>query len=433
MAREQIVIVGAGFGGLRAAKALSGHAYDVLLIDRHNYHCFQPLLYQVATAGLEPEQIAYPVRGIIRRWPHVRFLMANVEHIDHAAQLLTTSTGAVKYDHLIIAAGGRTNFFNLPGVREHSFGLKTLEDAERLRNHILLTFEQAAYETDSQQLEALRTFVIVGGGPTGVEMAGALRELVRHVLTRDFPGLREHDVRIILLEAGNTILSMLPPKLQRHALARLRTMGVDVQLQTTVVRADSQHIELKDGRSIPTATLIWAAGIQGVEFGGPLKDSLARGGRVRVNPDLSLVDDPRVWIIGDLAYLEANEVALPQVAPVAMQQGEQVARNIIARRNGQPTTPFRYRDKGSMATIGRNAAVAHINGLSFSGFPAWIVWLAVHLVSLIGFRNRLVVLINWAYNYISYDRAIRIITATAPTQQALKETDPNQEHTASQG
>ncbi len=415
----KVIIIGAGFGGLRAARTLANNDHvDVLLIDQHNFHCFQPLLYQVATAGLEPEQIAYPVRAIIRRWQNVRFLMARVEGIDRSNRTVQTTCGAFEYDHLIIAAGGRTNFFNLPGVAEHGFGLKTLADAERLRNHILTTFERAAYEDDKQRLKAMRTFVVVGGGPTGVEMAGALYELVRNVLTRDYRDLNMNDVRIILLEATDQILAMLPPQLQRKALKRLEQMGVEVRLNTAVVQASDTTVELKDGTQIPSYTLIWAAGIRGVELANTLEDALVRGGRLKVRSDLRLADDPHVWIIGDLAFIDSGTQPLPQVAPVAIQQGATAARNILAQESGQATTGFTYVDRGTMATIGRHAAVARIFGISLWGYPAWLIWLVVHLMSLIGFRNRVVVLINWAYNYIFYERAVRIITRPAVQPEA---------------
>jgi NADH dehydrogenase len=411
MATERVVIIGAGFGGLRAARRLAGQGLDVLLIDQHNYHCFQPLLYQVATAGLEPEQIAYPIRAIIRRWRGVRFLLARVERIDRASRTLQTTMGPVEYDELIVAAGSATNFFGMQGVARHSFGLKSLEDAERLRNHILRSFESAAYETDPARRAALHTFVIVGGGPTGVELAGALRELVRHVLVRDYPGLRENDVTIILLEATDKILAMLPASLQRRTLERLRAMRVDVRFNTAVVDADAEHVHLKDGASINAHTLIWAAGVRGVELAGALEEALARGNRVAVLPTLNLADDERVWVIGDLAAQEQNGAAHPQVAQVAIQQAETAAANILARRRGRPERAFSYRDLGTMATIGRNAAVARIFGVSLWGFPAWVIWLFVHLMSLVGFRNRLFVLINWAYYYFFYERAVRIITS----------------------
>jgi len=408
MKRERVVIIGAGFGGLRAARALANKGLDVLIVDQQNYHCFQPLLYQVATAGLEPEQIAYPVRAIIRKWRDVRFLLARVERIDRASRQIQTTMGPVEYDQLIVAAGSTTNFFGMAGVAQNSYGLKSLDDAERLRNHILTVFERAAYEPDPARRAALHTFVIVGGGPTGVEMAGSLRELVKHVLTRDYPDLLESDVKILLLEATDKVLAMLPTKLQRKTLERLAAMGVEVRLNAAVVNAESDCVFLKSGEQIPSHTLIWAAGIRGVAVAASLDLALARGNRVAVNPDMSLPDDPRVWVVGDLAYVEEHGAPLPQVAPVAIQQAQTVAENILRRREQRPTQPFRYRDRGTMATIGRHAAVARIFGI----FPAWVIWLFVHLMSLVGFRNRVFVLINWAYNYFFYEQAVRIITGS---------------------
>lgn len=408
---RKVIIIGAGFAGLRAAKTLAGKKVDVLLIDQQNYHCFQPLLYQVATAGLEPEQIAYPVRGIMHNWPGVRFLMARVEQIDRASKHVVTTMGSFDYDYLIVAAGGQTNYFGNREIEQHSFGLKNLNDAEQLRNHLLRMFERAAYERDPQVRQALHTFVVVGGGPTGVELAGAIRELVKHVLVRDFPQLENSQVQVILLEATDKVLGMLPPRLQQKTLQRLEKMGVQVRLNTAVEGASVDQVYLKGGEVIASHTLIWAAGVRGVELAQSLELALARGNRVQVQPDLRLADDPNVFIVGDLAYLEQAGKPLPQVAPVAIQQAVTAAKNILQQIQNQPTQAFVYRDRGSMATIGRNAAVAHIFGLQFWGFPAWVVWLFIHLMSLVGFRNRLVVLINWAYNYFFYDQAIRLITA----------------------
>ncbi|KPL90189.1 NAD(P)/FAD-dependent oxidoreductase [Herpetosiphon geysericola] len=408
---QKVIIIGAGFAGLRAAKTLAGKNLDVLLIDQQNYHCFQPLLYQVATAGLEPEQIAYPVRGIMHNWPGVRFLMARVEHIDRSAKQVQTTMGSFSYDYLIVAAGGQTNYFGNRELEQYSFGLKTLNDAEQLRNHLLSTFERAAYESDPKVRQALHTFVVVGGGPTGVELAGAIRELVKHVLVRDFPQLENRQVQVILLEATDKVLGMFPKRLQQKTLRRLEQMGVDVRLNTAVEGASADQVQLKGGEVIPTHTLIWAAGVQGVSLAQSLELALVRGNRVQVQPDLSLADDPVVYIVGDLAYIEQAGKALPQVAPVAIQQAVTAAKNILQHSTGQATSNFVYRDRGSMATIGRNAAVAYIFGLQFWGFPAWVVWLFIHLMSLVGFRNRVVVLINWAYNYFFYDQAIRLITA----------------------
>lgn len=408
---QKVIIIGAGFAGLRAAKTLAGKKVDVLLIDQQNYHCFQPLLYQVATAGLEPEQIAYPVRGIMHNWPAVRFLMARVEQIDRASKHVVTTMGSFDYDYLIVAAGGQTNYFGNREIEQHSFGLKNLNDAEQLRNHLLSMFERAAYERDPQVRQALHTFVVVGGGPTGVELAGAIRELVKHVLVRDFPQLENSQVQVILLEATDKVLGMLPTRLQQKTLQRLEKMGVQVRLNTAVEGASADQVYLKGGEVIASHTLIWAAGVRGVELAQSLELALARGNRVQVQPDLRLADDPNVFVVGDLAYLEQAGKPLPQVAPVAIQQAVTAAKNILQQIQHQPTQAFVYRDRGSMATIGRNAAVAHIFGLQFWGFPAWVVWLFIHLMSLVGFRNRLVVLINWAYNYFFYDQAIRLITA----------------------
>jgi NADH dehydrogenase len=409
---KRIIIIGVGFGGLRAAQALRGQGFDVLLLDRQNYHLFQPLLYQVATAGLEQEAIAYPIRAIIRRWRGVRFRQTEVTKIDFTQRQVITRAGALSYDYLVIAAGSATNFFGMDSVRQHSYDLKQLNDAVALRNHILTMFERAAQESDADKRKALLTFVIVGGGPTGVEFAGALSELVRHVLRLDYPELRVAEVRIILAEAAPSLLLAMPEPLQRYTQRRLQNMGVEVMLNTSVTGAAEGIVQLKDGATIAAHTLFWSAGVRVA----PLADTFdanvprARGGRIVVQPELNLAAQPEVFVIGDLAYLEQDGKPLPLMAPVAMQQGTYVGQLIARRERGQPIKPFRYVDKGAMATIGRGAAVAQTFGLKLSGFIAWVAWLGLHLLYLIGFRNRLVVLLNWAYDYFLFERQIRLIT-----------------------
>lgn len=407
---KRIIIIGVGFGGLRAAQALRGQGFDVLLLDRQNYHLFQPLLYQVATAGLEQEAIAYPIRAIIRRWRGVRFRQTEVTDIDLAQRQVITRAGVLPYDYLIIAAGSATNFFGMDSVRQHSFDLKQLSDAVALRNHILTLFERAAQESDAEKRKALLTFVIVGGGPTGVEFAGALSELVRHVLRLDYPELRVAEVRIILAEAANSVLLAMPENLQRYTTQRLQGMGVEVMLGASVTNAAEGVVQLKDGSTIAAHTLFWSAGVRVAPLVDTLDVSKARGGRIIVQPQLNLAAQPEVFVIGDLAYLEQDGKPLPLMAPVAMQQGEYVGRLIAQRERGQTAKPFRYTDKGAMATIGRGAAVANAFGFKLTGFFAWVAWLGLHLAYLIGFRNRLVVLLNWAYDYFLFERQIRLIT-----------------------
>lgn len=408
--RPTVVIVGAGFGGLRAARRLRRVPVDVVMVDRHNYHLFQPLLYQVATAGLEPEQIAKPVRAILRGQRNFDFRMTEVTGLDPAAKRLVTADGTLAYDYLILAVGGETNYFGLEGIMHHGLGLKDIPDAIRIRNHVLRAFEQAMLETDGERRRAMLTFVVVGGGPTGVEMAGALSELIRLVLVKDYPRLNVKDVRVLLLEGTDRLLGPMPARLREAAAETLWRKHVEVRFGATVAQYDGECVTLKSGEVIPARTLIWAAGVQAAGLTARLGLSTARQGRVAVAPTLEVPGHPEIYVIGDAAYLEVAGAPLPMMAPVAIQMAETVARNIRRRLAGREAVPFDYHDPGSLATIGRNAAVAYIRGISFTGFPAWVVWLVVHLIQLIGFRNKLFVLLNWAWDYFFYERAARLIT-----------------------
>jgi NADH dehydrogenase len=410
VSRPRVVIVGAGFGGLRAARVLRRAPVHVLLLDRHNYHLFQPLLYQVATAGLEPEQIAKPVRAVLRRQRNFEFRMTEVTGLDPGAKRLATADGPVPYDYLILAAGGETNYFGLQGIARHGFGLKDIPEAIRIRNHVLRRFERAMLETDPERRRAELTFVVVGGGPTGVEMAGALSELIRLVLVKDYPTLDLRDVRILLLEAGDRLLAAMPPRLSAAAADTLRRKHVDVRLGTTVADYDGTRVTLRSGEVIRARTLIWAAGARAAALTARLGLPLARQGRVPVAPTLQVPGYPEIYVVGDAAYLEVAGEPLPMMAPVALQMAETAAANIRRQLAGRPPLPFRYRDPGALATIGRNAAVAYIRGVSVRGFAAWVVWLVVHIIQLIGFRNKLFVLLNWAWDYFFYERAARLIT-----------------------
>jgi NADH dehydrogenase len=419
--RRRVVIIGAGFGGLQVAHGLAGAPVEVLLIDRNNYHGFWPLLYQVATAGLESQDIVQPVRALTRRLPNVEFRLATVEAVDRERRLVLTDQGALPYDELVVAAGSATNFFGLEQIQRHGFELKDLPDALAIRNQIIRCFERAVVEADPDRRQQLLSFVVVGGGPTGVEMAGATSELIRHVLRKDYPTLDMRSVRVVLLEAADRVLLSFPPALSRKAQRALRRIGVDVQLNKSVVGFENHLLQFKDGTTLPTETVIWAAGIQANPLGRTLNVPLQRGGRIAVTPELHLPDDPAVWVIGDMAYLEdPSGRPLGQLATVAMQQGRCVAGNIRRKLAEQPLLTYRYVDKGSMATIGRRAAIAHIWRLSFSGPIAWYLWLAVHLWYIVGFRNRLQVFANWAYNYLTYDRSARAMIAPPryePTEQ----------------
>lgn len=410
MTRKRVVIVGMGFGGVRAARTLAGSNLDVLLIDRNNYHLFQPLLYQVASAGLEQESIAYSIRAMTRTWPNIRFQLSEVNGIDLDQRRIQTSAGEVSYDYLVLGAGSATNFFGLATVQQHAFDLKALADAEVLRNQILYCFEQAVTEPDPARKRSLMTFVIVGGGPTGVEFAGALIELVNYVLAKDYPELGTHLARVVLVEATDRLLASMPEKLGMYTLQKLRSMSVEVLLNAQVTDADGERVVLHDGAVIPAHTLVWAAGVKAAPLAATLQTAHAGGGRIPVQPDLSLPEHPEVFVIGDMAWLEQDGKVLPMIAPVAMQMGIYAGRAILAREAGTTLPPFSYRDKGSMATIGRNTAVAAAFGMSLKGYPAWLAWLLLHIYYLIGFRNRIVVLLNWVWYYWYHERQVRLIT-----------------------
>ncbi len=405
-----VVVVGAGFGGLNAARALRRAPVQVVLVDRNNYHLFQPLLYQVATAGLEPEEIARPARAILRGQKNFDFRMVDVTRVDFAAKRLETSAGPISYDFLVLAPGGETNFFGLESMQRHGLGLKDIPDAIAIRNHVLTCFEQAMLEPDAEKRRELLTFIVVGGGPTGVEIAGALSELIRLVLVKDYPRLNIKDVRILLLEATDRLLAAMPERLRAAAGKTLWRKYVEVRFGAVVADYDGQRLRLKSGEVIPAQTVIWAAGVRASALNATLGVAPGRQGRIPVEPTLQVPGHPEAFIIGDAAYLEQDGEPLPMVAPVAIQMGQFVARNIKRQVRGQALEPFRYRDQGTLATIGRNAAVANVYGIKATGFLAWVMWLGIHIIQLIGFRNKLFVLINWAWDYFFYERAARLIT-----------------------
>ncbi len=412
--KPRVVIVGAGFAGLNAAKALKHAPVEVLLIDANNFHTFQPLLYQVATAALDAADIAHQVRHIFRHQRNLRFRMGRVEDVDHDAKELTLESGErVPYDYLILAAGAVYNDFGVAGVKENAFVLKDVDVALKLRGHVLSRFERAAVDRSEVDRGAL-TFVIVGAGPTGVEMAGALVELFQRVLPPEYPELDLRMARVVLVEMGDEVLPTFGPASRRYAERVLRRRGVDVRLQSAVVKATAAGITLKSGEFIPSQTIIWAAGVRGHPLGQELDVELERGFRVPVEPDLSLTGHPDVFVVGDLAGSKDEDGRpYPQVAQVAIQSGKRAARNVVMRLQGRKAEPFRYTDLGNMAIIGRSAGIAELSrrlgGIRMRGFLGWLGWLFLHLIYLPGFRNRLSALVSWAYNFVTYDRHARLI------------------------
>lgn len=409
--RPHVAIIGAGFGGLAAAKRLERAPVDVTVIDRHNYHQFQPLLYQVATAGLNPADVGYAVRGLFRRQRRVFFRKGLVTGIDwDAHHVLLAHEAPLPFDHLIVAAGATTNYFDVPGAEELSFPLYTLGDAVTLRNHILSLYE-AADAVPSLVGEGVLNFIIVGGGATGVEVAGALAELVDQVLTDDFHDLDVHRSRIVLIEQSPDLLGAFSPHSQRYARSVLEARGVEVRTGVAVQRVNEHEVELSTGEVLPTRCLVWAAGVRAGTVATAIGTPQTRGGRLVVGDDLSLPGHPEAFAVGDVAAaVDGKGGLLPQLAQPAIQGGRHAAEQILASMAGQPRTPFRYFDKGTMATIGRRAAVAELpGGVKLTGFVAWCAWLGLHLLYLMGNRNRLSVFLNWAWNYFTWDRGPRLI------------------------
>jgi NADH dehydrogenase len=407
--RPQVVVVGAGFAGITLVRELKRAPVDVLLLDRNNFHLFTPLLYQVASALLDPGEIARPVRALTRPLRNVEFRMADVRSVDLDARTLTTDHGPLRYDYLVLAAGSVTNYFGNGELEQASIGLKELSDGLALRNHVLEHFEAARWEPDPERRRRLLTFVIVGGGPTGVEYAGALGELIRLVLDRDFRGLDHDEIRVVLVEGSNQLLGPFAPDLQKSAENALRKRGIEVLYGAMVKAIHGSTVELQDGRTLDAGTVVWTAGVKASELAANVGVKTARSGRLAVEPTLQLPGHPEVFVIGDLAYLEQDGKPLPQLIPVAMQEAKQAGRSIKARVEGREPTPFRYDDPGIMATIGRNAGVAQIGRVHVSGFLGWLFWLGVHLVNVVTFRSKLIVLLNWAWEYLLRDRPVRLI------------------------
>jgi NADH dehydrogenase len=409
--RPLVVIVGGGFAGLDAARALRRADVDITVVDRHNHHVFQPLLYQVATAALSPGDIASPIRWIVRGQRNVRVLLATVEAIEAAGKAVVLDDGTrLPFDFLILAPGAAHSYFGHDGWAEHAPGLKTLDDALALRRRMLLAFEEAEREKDPDRQRHLLTFVLVGGGPTGVELAGALAEIARHTLRHEFDVINPESSRIILIEAGPSILPGFPDSLRASARRGLRKLGVEVWEDARVTTIDHDSVTVGETR-VAAHTIIWAAGVAGSPLGQALGVALDDAGRVVVQEDLSVPGRPEIFVAGDLAgFTHQGGRQLPGVAQVAKQQGKHAARNVLRLLAQQPTTAFHFRDPGNMATIGRAHAVADFGWARVSGFAGWLLWLFVHIMFLVGFRNRLSVLLEWGTSYLTYQRSVRLIT-----------------------
>ncbi len=411
-----VVVLGAGFGGLMFAKEFPSHLARVTVVDRQNHHVFQPLLYQVATAGLAAPDIAQPIRSILRKKPNLSVLMASVRSIDLAARRVELDHGSLAFDYLVIALGGQTSYFGHDDWEQFAPGLKTLDDAVLLRRNMLLAYERAEVETDPKKREELMTTVVVGGGPTGVELAGSFAELARTVLYRDFDHIDPRQARILLVEGGPRVLGTFPEDLSASALRQLTRLGVEVRLNTRVTGIRQDEVEL-DGQPLRAGNIVWAAGVGASPVTRSLGVETDRAGRIKVRPDLSLPGHPKVFAVGDLATLtDAKGVVVPGVAQGAMQGGTFVAKLIahdlrVGARQPAERGAFAYWDKGNMATIGRSKAIAQIGRVHLSGMPAWLMWLALHIVFLVGLRNRISVFVNWAYSYFTYQRGARIIMA----------------------
>jgi NADH dehydrogenase len=425
---RRVVVIGGGFGGLLAAKHLAGAPVALTLIDRRNFHLFQPLTYQLATGALSPAEVCFPLRAVFKRQGNVRVLMAEVADFDLEARRVAVTPAAgeaepttVEYDILIVAGGSHYSYFGHDDWRRFAPEVKSLESALAVRARLLSAFEAAELEPDEARRRRLLTFVVVGAGPTGVEMAGQIAELARDTLRRDFRSINPGEGRVLLVETGDRVLASFPPSLSRRAASSLERLGVTPMLQRTVSGIDAEAVTIQDPQGgserIPTSNAIWAAGVTASSLARKLADrsngEVDGAGRLTVEPDLTLPDHPEVLALGDMVRVrdpDGTLLSLPGLAPVAMQQGRHAARTVRARLQAQPTHPFRYRDKGNLATIGRAAAVADLHFLRLSGFPAWLTWLLVHLYYLIGFQNRLLVLIRWSFSFITRGRGARLIT-----------------------
>ncbi len=414
--QKRVVIVGAGFAGLKLARNLYKHNFQIVLIDRNNYHQFQPLFYQVASSGLEPSSISFPLRKVFQKVKNVFIRVAEVKAVNTERKRIETTLGPAWYDYLVMATGATTNFFGMDRFSHNSIPMKSVSEALLLRNTLLENFEKAVTLRDEIEIKRLLNVVVVGGGPTGVEVCGALAEMRKFVLPKDYPELDFSYMTITLVEANKQLLHGMSKDAGRKAFEYLTDLGVEVKLEHKVLNYDGAEVELEDKENFQTNTLIWAAGVKGQMPTGLNADLIVRGNRIKVN-EVNKVDGlDGVFAIGDIAYMETKEYphGHPQVAQVALQQAKNLAQNLINIKENRELVPFEYHDKGSMATVGRNRAVVDLPKVRFSGFPAWLVWMFVHLMSIVGVKNRLVIFINWLWNYMTYDQSLRLIIRQAP-------------------
>ncbi len=409
--REQIIIIGAGFGGLAIAKAFRNKNVNVLLIDQNNYHNFQPLMYQIATGGLEPYSIAYPVRRIFRKCRNVTFRMAKVKSVNFEKKRLKTSIGNMYFDYLVIATGSQNNFFNFEPIKKKLFPLKSIPDALNMRSFIFQNLEKSLTKLRNESVEEVLSIAVVGGGPAGIELAGALAEMKRYVIPKDFPDLDISKLSINLYQSPSRLLCSMSEEASLRSLEYLHKLGINVFLNSRVVDYDGDLLTLKDGTTFPTDTVIWTAGVKGAPISGLPLESIVGGNRISVDEYNQVLDTDSVFAIGDVAanITEDNPKGLPMLAPVAKQQGKHLAKNILNLINNKKIEPFIYKNKGTMATIGRKKAVVDLPNWKFQGFFAWLVWMFVHIISLVGFRNRLVAFLDWMRNYFTYDRPLGLI------------------------
>jgi NADH:ubiquinone reductase (H+-translocating) len=419
-ALPKVVIIGAGFAGLQAAKELADEPVDVTIVDRQNHHLFQPLLYQVATAALNPSDIAIPIRSILRKRKNIRVVLGEAKRIDPDRNVVELKDGELAYDHLVIATGATHSYFGNDAWARHAPGLKTIDDALEIRRRMLLAFEAAERESDPEVQKEWMTFAIVGAGPTGVELAGSISEIARHTLRRDFRRIDPTSTRVVLIEAMPRVLPPYPEKLSRSAKKQLEDLDVEVRTDSMVREIHEDRLVFDEGE-LRARTILWAAGVRASSLAQCLDTKLDKAGRVEVESDLTAPGHENIWVAGDLAHFEQDGEMVPGIAPAAIQQGRHAARNILRRLADEPAEPFRYRDKGIMATIGRAAAVAKIGRFEIGGWVAWMLWLGVHIFFLIGFRNRFQVLLQWAWAYLTWTRGARLITGQVAMEEEIED------------